>query len=648
MKVILTEKFSVARSLAEEFSKKFKRPLKRADEGFYIEIFNDSFINGTLCIIFAQGHLFEIDDTSILPEKWSFDTLPLLVEQFKYKLKNSDARGRFELIKSVLKKADELYICTDPGREGELIARLILNQARWSKWDKTYRVWTSKALTSDVVYEEMKRKIPAVYFDSIYWSALARQHADFLVGINFTRAATLVLKNALHSSYSHSCTKNQKWNEKSKYNEKPSVLVWSIGRVQTPVLRLIVERDIEIENFKKQKFYVIKAHFFDIVNSFNYVSYLRKNDIIKSEDKESTKKNREGENSPGFTEKEADSIVNELKEEFLGVITDFSRYKEKENPPELFSLTTLQKAANIKFGFSAEKTHYIAQRLYQEYKAVSYPRTEATGLPENIIPFIKGILKNLGYPDIAQKVSISNYPRIFDPKKLTDHHAIIPLVITLPPEATADERNLFDIIVKRFVAAFADPAEYEVVKIETKLGNYPFKTKLKRLVSPGWREVYVEQVDSQNSKNKNFEEDLNENIPDLKKGSLVENRGIQKEEKETKPPQRYTDGTLISEMKKKNLGTPATRDGIIETLLKRGYIVRDGRFIVSTTKGRFLIDKMKCNIVSSPDLTSQWEKELEAITKTDNGEYAYEKYMSKIKSFVADGIIFFANLKTKN
>jgi DNA topoisomerase-3 len=555
MKVILTEKPSVARDIAKAL-------------GSYTQ--NKDYIRaGEYVIVWAMGHLLEIDD-SIAPERWDLESLPIFPERFLYKARNS----HFFVVKKILSQAKEVIVATDAGREGELIARLILLHSGWKNWDRTYRLWTSKALTPEVVRKELRALKPIREFDSLFWSALARQHADWLVGINLTRAVSLKAGNG----------------------------VWSVGRVQTPTLALIVKRTIERENFKPQPYFVIKGVFSK--DGKVYEGLL----VFKGE---------EGR----LSEEKAKEILKELEKEGTGVVVVFQEERKKEYPPLLFSLTSLQRAANEKFGWSASKTLRVAQKLYEELKCISYPRTDAQHLSEENKELVKEVLKKLGRGDLIENVDKVG-KRVFDDSKLTDHHAIIPLDL-LRREADEDDRKLYELIKNRFFAVFMPPFEYLSFKVITKLGKYEFISYGRKVLALGWRKV----------------EPLEETQPDLsflRRGDRVKKEKVLAQKKFTEPPPAYTEGSLLKEMERLSLGTPATRASIIDTLKERGYVFLKGKSLVATEKGKALIKFLEGRKIIQPEMTSEWEKKLESIYTQKKGKKGYEEFLEGIKAFIKE------------
>ena len=574
--LILCEKPSVAQDFARALSAVKKEGYFESSEYF---------------ITYAFGHLFEIDD-GVVDKEWKLDSLPVFPERFRYKLRDG-AGKQFKVIKELLSKAKEVIIATDAGREGELIARLILLMAGWKRWENTYRLWTSSALTKDVIRRELKNLKPAKEFDSLYFCALARQHSDWLVGINLTRAVSL----------------------------KSSGGVWSVGRVQTPTLALVVERDREIENFKPEPYWIVKAMYDKGGQRYEGVLLFKQRAGDRPDEGDDDEEREEGER---LTEERAKSIVEVVAKALEHKVEKVIKRREREYAPSLFSLTTLQKEANKVYGFSAQKTLEIAQRLYEEHKCISYPRTDAEHLAEENKGLVKQVLTLLGRQDLAEVVDRVGR-RVFDNSKLTDHHAIIPLA-PIPESAKEDERKLYELILKRFLAVFYPPYEYERTQVWTRSGSYLFFSQGTRVIALGWRELYEKPKDKL--------------LPALKEGERVELVKVWSEQRFTKPPARYTEGALVKKMESLNLGTPATRASIIETLKKRGYLILNKKHLLSTSKGRELIQKLTKleSALVKPELTSEWERKLEAIYKNKLGEKGYQEFVSSIKSFVREEV----------
>jgi DNA topoisomerase-3 len=579
--LILTEKPSVAEDFAKALGCKRR-------EGY--------FENGEYVITWAFGHLFEISDDS-LPKKWELEGLPLFPERFEYKLKSSQAGKQFKVIKGLLSQAGKVVVATDAGREGELIARLILQKAGLKDWSKVYRFWTSSALTPEVIRRELSNLKPAKEYDSLYWCALARQHADFVVGINLTRAVSL----------------------------RSSGGVWSVGRVQTPTLALVVQRDLEIENFRPKPYWVIKALFSVEGKTYEGVWLWKKSGgrVDADEDVDEEEEEPQEEEAGGVFDYEA---VKKLVEKLSGiksaVVSKVERKKRVEYPPPLYSLSSLQRDANRELGFSAQKTLDIAQKLYEERKAISYPRSDAEYLSESSVSLVKEVLKRLKREDLVEKVDKVG-KRVFDDRKLTDHHAIIPLRDE-EEDWTDAEKALFRLIKRRFLAAFYEPFIALDTTVITQVAGENFFSKGSTVLQLGYRELYGRPKDKL--------------LPKLEEGQKVDVLKVWSEKRWTKPPPRYTEGMLIKKMEKLSLGTPATRASIIETLKSRGYLVLNKKHLISTEKGRELIKNIQGSKIVSVEMTSEWEQQLEGIHKNKKGFGGYKDFLEKIKVFTKEEV----------
>jgi DNA topoisomerase-3 len=579
--LILTEKPSVA----EDFAKALQCKRK---EGY--------FENGEYFIAWAFGHLFEISDEN-LPQKWELESLPIFPERFEYKLRSSQAGKQFKVIKELLARAERVVVATDAGREGELIARLILQKAGLKDWSKVYRFWTSEALTPEVIRRELRRLKPAKEYDSLYWCALARQHADFLVGINLTRAVSLRSNGG----------------------------VWSVGRVQTPTLALVVQRDLEIENFQPKPYWVIKALFSVEGKTYEGVWFGKKNGgkTVAKEDVDEEEEEREEEEVGGvFDYSAAKKLVEKLSSVKEAVVSRVERRKRVEYPPPLYSLSSLQRDANRELGFSAQKTLDIAQKLYEERKAISYPRSDAEYLSESSTALVKEVLKRLGRADLVEKVEKVG-KRVFDDRRLTDHHAIIPLRDE-EEDWTEAEKALFRLIKRRFLAAFYEPFIALDTVVITQVAGEEFYSRGTTVLQLGYKELYGRPKEKL--------------LPKLEKGQKVNVLKVWSEKRWTKPPSRYTEGMLIKKMEKLSLGTPATRASIIETLKERGYLVLNKKHLISTEKGRELIKNLQGSKIVSVEMTSEWEQQLEGIYKNKKGFGGYKDFLDKIKTFTKEEV----------
>uniref|UniRef100_A0A7C5T1U0 DNA topoisomerase n=1 Tax=Thermocrinis ruber TaxID=75906 RepID=A0A7C5T1U0_9AQUI len=579
--LILTEKPSVA----EDFAKALQC---RRKEGY--------FENGEYIITWAYGHLFEVSDEN-LPKRWDLNELPIFPERFEYKLRSSQAGKQFKVIKGLLSQAGRVVVATDAGREGELIARLILQKAGLKDWSKVYRFWTSSALTPEVIRRELKRLKPAKEYDSLYWCALARQHADFVVGINLTRAVSL----------------------------RSSGGVWSVGRVQTPTLALVVQRDLEIENFKPKPYWVIKALFSVEGKTYEGVWFGKQSGgrANADEDVDEEEEEREEEEVGGvFDYESVKKLVEKLSAVKQAVVSRVEKKKRVEYPPPLYSLSSLQRDANRELGFSAQKTLDIAQKLYEERKAISYPRSDAEYLSESSVSLVKEVLKKLNRADLVERVEKVGR-RVFDDRKLTDHHAIIPLQDE-EEDWSEDEKALFRLIKRRFLAAFYEPFIALDTVVITQIAGEEFYSRGSVVLQLGYRELYGRPKDKL--------------LPKLEKGQKVDVLKVWSEKRWTKPPPRYTEGMLIKKMEKLSLGTPATRASIIETLKERGYLVLSKKHLISTEKARELIKNLQESKIVSVEMTSEWEKELESIYKDKKGFGGYKDFLERIKTFTKEEV----------
>ena len=592
--LIITEKPSVAMDFVKvlgEFTK---------HDGFYE---SDKYV-----ITWAYGHLVELadpEDYNPALKRWSRNSLPIIPDQFKYKVISGKYK-QFKVIKQLIHRKDigEIINAGDPGREGCLLQRLIYQQADNKKPVK--RFWTSSALSPETIQKTMQHLRPASDFNGLYESALARQQADWLIGISGTRAFTIALGD-----------------------------LYSIGRVQTCILALLVRRQKEIEVFKPQDYWVVFA---DTDRNIRFI-------WVKC-----------GENYKDCTVKvhtkeEAESITALLTNQTAIVKKVFSEDKT-EYSPGLFSLTTLQQEANRLFGFSAQKTLNVAQSLYEKHFC-SYPRTESQYLDETeatkrncgkIIEF----LKSKGFP--TDKASLNVGKKVFNNSKLTDHHAFIPQIPDKTVSLSLDEKRIFDLVARRFIAAFSPPYKYTQITVFALANNQTLKTEGKIVKDKGWRAIY------------NFYAEKSSVFPSkLKEGEKVKLLKVWDEKKQTEPPPKYTEGSLLKvmtnayrlvtnkELKKilkenTGIGTPATRSQIIETLIKRDYVTRKGKALIPTEKGVFIVDNLNGSQITKPDYTALWEQRLEEISQ---GKETKRRFMTDIIAYTKELIEFSDTLKNQ-
>ena len=546
-------------------------------------------------VTWAVGHLVTLSEPDELDEKykkWSFSTLPILPETIPLKVIGS-TRSQFSTVKKLIndKDTDSLICATDAGREGELIFRYIYEKAGCKKpFD---RLWIS-SMTDEAISEGFRNIQPGAVYDGLYESAQCRSKADWLVGMNASRAFTL------------------------RYNT-----LLSVGRVQTPTLAILVRRRREIENFKPEGYCTVTADFGDYRGVCFSDQWEPDTHIAKKE--------------------EAEKIAGEIKGK-TGEVVFAETSRKKELPPQLYDLTSLQRDANRLLGFTADKTLKIAQSLYETQKALTYPRTDSRYLPPDMIPRVVQTMKLL--PDVYRtyvpgalrdgKLPVSK--RTVDQTKVTDHHAIIPTAKKADlSKFSDDERKLYDLVARRLLAAFYPACEYDATKIVTRAGGYDFRTNGKSVIVNGWHDVPPMENPPKLKKNRKDEEE-EQTLPVLNIGDTRTVREAKVKEDTTKPPSPHTDASLllametagkeledeelVKQMKGSGIGTPATRAAIIERLLQVGYVQRKGKTLQATDKGVQLIDVMPGEI-SSPELTGRWELALHDITdgKQDAGRF---------------------------
>ena len=581
--LVIAEKPSVARDIA--------KVLNCAQKGEGV-IYGEKYM-----VSWAVGHLVtlcEPEDYDKSLKRWSMDTLPIMPEKMKLKAIRG-SKKQLDILKKLMndKETDSIICATDSGREGELIFRYIYDYNKCRKPFK--RLWIS-SMTDAAIKEGFDNLKDGSDYDLLYASAKCRSEADWLVGINATRAFTV------------------------KYDA-----LLSIGRVQTPTLAMIVKRQAEIDNFVPEKYYEVTADYGDFKGTW---TDSKNSTVIKQLS-------------------DAREIASKVDGKD-GVVKEVKKTAKQTLPPQLYDLTELQRDCNKMYGFSAQKTLDIAQSLYEKRKMITYPRTDSRYLSDDMIPKIKVIMRRLVNAEIfagyAQNViDMEKLPinkRIVDNKKVTDHHAIIPADNSFRKDSlTPEEKKVFGLVALRFIAVFGDPYKYTSTKITVVCEDEKFITKGTTVTDEGWKRLYREVY-----KNSREKENI---LPDVKENDTVHIEKADVEEKETKPPVQYNEATLLTAMenagkntddeelkeklKEYGLGTPATRAAIIERLIQVGYIHRKGKNLVPDEKGRQLIsivpDEMK-----SPVTTGKWEKGLGSISK---GDMQTEKFMASINRYVA-------------
>ena len=554
--------------------------------------------DGKRIVTWAFGHLVRYAEPHEYGEAWSgrwnLQDLPMLPDTWLTKVAKESA-GQFRTVSRLMIPAERVICATDAGREGEHIFRLIYERAGCTA--PVERLWVS-SLTREALKQGFMNLRPGSDFDPLGEAAQGRAKADWLVGFNLTRA------------YS------------AKHRTKLSV-----GRVQTPTLALVVERDRQIESFKASPYYEVVAH---LAPGF---------DAVHARQGEPDDKGRAPWVRRIEERADAEEVAAAVCVDHAAVVEDVDNRTVRRRPPALFDLTALQREANERFGWTAAQTLEAAQALY-EAKAITYPRTECRHLPDDMRPHLAGLLESLQHRGAALALAHlrrggDGFPdkNYIDSTKLTDHHAIIPTTERVPSSTALDGRlgRLYALIVSHFLAIFFPDEVVEETAVRLEIGGHAFLAAGRRRVQEGWRAV--ETAPGEDSGNGAGDT----NLPELRARQTVEVRGVEVVEKKSAPPKRYTDATLLGAMQNAGrgvededeaevlkevggLGTPATRAGIIEVLVQRGYVIRKGKSLVSTEKGRALIEVVSAPLRSAA-LTAQWEGELREI-EAGNGSAA--------------------------
>ncbi|GAA0076267.1 DNA topoisomerase III [Clostridium sp. CTA-5] len=585
--LVLAEKPSVGRDLA--------RVLKcTQNKGGYIE-------GNKYVVTWALGHLVTLLDPEGYGDKykkWSMETLPMLPKNMKLTVIKKTGKQFSEVKKQMLRNdISELVIATDSGREGELVARWIIDKVGFKKPLK--RLWISSQ-TDKAILDGFKNLKPGSAYDNLYKAAQGRAEADWLVGLNVTRALTC------------------------KYNAQLSA-----GRVQSPTLAMIVQREEEISNFKPKDYYTIIA----------------KNNNLSMEWVNNDNSNRT------FNEEIAKKIVTSLRGKDGGV-SEITQSNKKQYAPALYDLTELQRDANRIFGYSAKQTLSIMQRLYENYKILTYPRTDSRYITKDIVPTLKERLKAISvgnYMAAASQILKGNIhanKSFVDDSKVSDHHAIIPTEQKVSlGMLSKEEKNIYDLVIKRFLSVLLPPFEYIQTSVNIKVGNENFRAKGKVIKSKGWKMVYDRENDIEEI---NEEGTLKEQVlPNLSKGDTLKINSLEIKNHKTKAPARFNEGTLLSAMENPQkyikvdkesaktlgetggLGTVATRADIIEKLFNSFVIEKKGKDIYPTSKGKQLIDLVPKDL-KSPLLTAKWEKSLDDISK---GKENVHNFISNMRNY---------------
>ncbi|MED3122721.1 DNA topoisomerase III [Bacillus wiedmannii] len=588
--VVIAEKPSVARDIA--------RVLKCDKKG-------NGYLEGSKYIVtWALGHLVTLADPEsydVKYKKWNLEDLPMLPERLKLTVIKQTGK-QFNAVKSQLLRKDvnEIIVATDAGREGELVARWIIDKVKIQKPIK--RLWIS-SVTDKAIKDGFANLKPGKAYDNLYASAVARSEADWYIGLNATRALT------------------------TRFNAQ-----LNCGRVQTPTVAMIANREDEIKNFKAQTYYGIEAQ--------------------TTTQLKLTWQDANG-NSRSFNKEKIDGIVKGL-DKHNATVVEIDKKQKKSFSPGLYDLTELQRDANKKFGYSAKETLNIMQKLYEQHKVLTYPRTDSRYISSDIVGTLPERLKACGvgeYRPLAHKVlqkPIKSNQSFVDDSKVSDHHAIIPTEGYVNFSAFTDkERKIYDLVVKRFLAVLFPAFEYEQLTLRTKVGNETFIARGKTILHAGWKEVYENRFEDDD-----ITDDVKEQLlPHIEKGDTLTVKLIMQTSGQTKAPARFNEATLLSAMENPTkymdtqnkqladtlkstggLGTVATRADIIDKLFNSFLLEKRGKDIHITSKGRQLLDLVPEEL-KSPTLTGEWEQKLEAIAK---GKLKKEVFISEMKNYTKE------------
>ena len=562
--LVLAEKPSVGRDIARVLGCKNEK---------------NGYIEGNKYIVtWALGHLVTLADPETYDKKyksWDMSDLPILPKDLKTVVIKKSAK-QFNTVKAQLNRNDvnEVVIATDAGREGELVARWIIEKAHIKKPIK--RLWISSS-TDKAIKEGFTKLKDAKEYNNLYYSAIARAEADWIVGINATRALT------------------------TKYNAS-----LSCGRVQTPTLAMILKREDEIRNFKPKDYYTL-----DILTEKGG-NYLK----LSWHDKNNS--------TSTFNKEKIENIKKKVLNKDLKIV-DVKKSNKKKYAPSLYDLTELQRDANKMFGYSAKETLSIMQKLYEHHKVLTYPRTDSRYLTDDIVDTLKDRIKAVNTSEYSKvcmkllKTKIKPNKSFVDNSKVTDHHAIIPTEERVFLGDLSDkERKIYDLVVKRFLSVLCPPFEYEQTTIKGSCEGETFTAKGNKIIKLGWRENYT--VD---------DNETYDGIIDINVDEVLKVESVKIENKKTNPPSYLNEATLLTEMEKHNLGTVATRADIIEKLFNSFFVEMKNKEIHITSKGRQLLDLAPKDL-KSPELTAKWEKTLNDISK---GKSKKNEFLNEMKNY---------------
>jgi DNA topoisomerase-3 len=599
--LVIAEKPSVGRDVSKVLTGPFTK--------------NEGFLEGPDHVItWAVGHLVQLaepDEYDDRFKKWRMADLPIVPERFKLVIRDERSKKQMNVIKRLLSRDDVTSVVNacDAGREGELIFAYLYEKAGARKPVK--RLWLN-SMTREAIKDAFGALRESAELAPLQDAARSRSEADWIVGMNATRAATIRLRSAFDGAV-------------------------SLGRVQTPTLAILARREEEIRAFVPEPYWVVDAEFDPVSEPSGRVYEGRYH---------------AGANPRVKSAEEAAAVVEACRGQ-TGEITKLAKTEQKQRPPLLYDLTRLQSDASSRYGFTLRRTLAAAQRLYEEHTAITYPRTNSRYLPSDMIGEIKPIARLVGeraeYSDGARYVlglDVLPLGRVINNDKVTDHHAIIPTRADHHPvdKMSEDDKRIYDLVVRRFLAVFHPEAVFENTRVETTVAKHVFRTRGKRILVPGWRAVYGETADLEERTDE--DEGREQQLPRLSEGEEAAVTKVDSQEKQTQPPRRYSDGSLVTvmetagklvddeelreAMKDSGIGTPATRAAIIERLIQVGYVERDGRALVVTEKGLNVIRLLGEHALTSPGLTGEWEHRLARI---ETGEDSREAFMGDIVKF---------------
>jgi DNA topoisomerase-3 len=641
--LVIAEKPSVGRDLARVLPGTFKKQEGWLEAEEHV-------------VTWAVGHLVQLaepDEYDPKFKRWRMEDLPIVPERFKLVVRDERSRKQMSVVTRLLSREDvgEVINACDAGREGELIFAYIYEKARSSK--PVRRLWLN-SMTNAAMKEAFASLRPAQELALLEQAARSRSESDWIVGMNATRAATIRLRSSFDGAV-------------------------SLGRVQTPTLAIVARREEEIKAFVPEPYWLVDAVFAaPPLEADGNGDGAAARGATTGQDTDTvggppgervyTGRYHAGSKPRLASAEQAAAIVAACTDQ-QATITKLEVKEQRERAPMLYDLTSLQRDGNTRFGFSARRTLAAAQRLYEEHKALTYPRTNSRYLTKDMIPEIKPTAELVGghreYAKGAAYVTgLDSLPlgRVVNDSKVTDHHAIIPTRAEHNIERMGDDdRRIYDLAVRRFLAVFHPEAVFENTRVESTIsvadrehaGKYVFRTRGKLLIVPGWRGVYGESAADTGEGARSGEEDeeADQQLPRLNQGELVQTRKIKSLSKETKPPRRYSDASLLGAMetagklvdddelreamKESGIGTPATRAAIIERLISVGYIERDARSLVATEKGLNVVRLLGTHPLTSPELTGQWEHRLDAI---ERGEDSRERFMGDIAGFAGETV----------